>query len=267
MGSGVKSQLEDIWPLSPLQQGLFFHARYDSGRGDVYTAQIVFDMIGPLDTGALRAAAEALLRRHANLRAGFRQRKDGSAVQIVHRRVRLPWAEADLSDLPEQRREDEARVLAETERARPFDLSRPPLLRFLLIKLAADRHRMVFTNHHILLDGWSTPVLQTELFALYLAKGDDTGMPRVTPYKNYLAWLAQQDRAAAEDAWRRSLDGLDEPTLVAPHAGDAPAATPPTRCGACCPKTSPPRCPRAPAPTASPSAPSCSSRGACCWRA
>ncbi|MEU6037308.1 amino acid adenylation domain-containing protein [Actinomadura sp. NPDC047616] len=229
MGSGVKSQLEDIWPLSPLQQGLFFHARYDSGRGDVYTAQIVFDMVGPLDTGALRSAAEALLWRHANLRAGFRQRKDGSGVQIVHRRVRLPWAEADVSDLPRERREDEARVLAEADRARPFDLARPPLLRFLLIKLAADRHRMVFTNHHILLDGWSTPVLQTELFALYLAKGDDTGMPRVTPYKNYLAWLAQQDRGAAEDAWRRSLDGLDEPTLVAPHAGDDPGAAPPDR--------------------------------------
>ncbi|WP_329088600.1 amino acid adenylation domain-containing protein [Actinomadura citrea] len=219
------SQLEDILPLSPLQQGLFFHALHDSGR-DVYTAQIVFDLRGPLDAGALRAAAATLLRRHANLRAGFRQRKEGSPVQVVHRAVRLPWQDEDLSALPEAEREAKARELAEAERARPFDMTRPPLLRFLLIRLTDGLHRMVFTNHHILLDGWSTPVLQTELFALYLAKGDDTGMPRVAPYKNYLAWLAAQDRAAAEDAWRRSLDGVHEPTLVAPGAPEPGAGTP-----------------------------------------
>jgi amino acid adenylation domain-containing protein len=226
MGAGLStSQLEDILPLSPLQQGLFFHALYDSGH-DVYTAQIVFDLRGPLDVDALRAAATTLLRRHANLRAGFRQRKEGSAVQVVHRTVRLPWQDEDLSALPADEREAKARELADAERARPFDMTKPPLLRFLLIKLADGLHRMVFTNHHILLDGWSTPVLQTELFALYLAKGDDTGMPRVTPYKNYLAWLAQQERAAAEDAWRLSLDGVHEPTLVAPGAGDPGADTP-----------------------------------------
>ncbi|MGP4028440.1 amino acid adenylation domain-containing protein [Actinomadura sp. 3N407] len=212
-----KSQLEDILPLSPLQQGLFFHALYDSGH-DVYTAQIVFDLRGPLDVDALKAAGATLLRRHANLRAGFRQRKEGSPVQVVHREVRLPWDDADLSALPDAERDAEARRLADAERARPFDMTKPPLLRFLLIKLADGLHRMVFTNHHILLDGWSTPILQTELFALYLAEGDDAGMPRVTPYKNYLAWLAAQDRSAAEDAWRRSLDGVHEPTLVAPGA-------------------------------------------------
>ncbi|XRQ13792.1 amino acid adenylation domain-containing protein [Actinomadura welshii] len=220
-----KSQLEDILPLSPLQQGLFFHALYDSEK-DVYTAQIVFDLRGPLDVDALRAAAATLLRRHANLRAGFRQRKEGSPVQVVHREVRLPWDDADLSALPEGERDARAREMAAAERARPFDMAKPPLLRFLLIKLADGLHRMVFTNHHILLDGWSTPVLQTELFALYLAKGDDSGMPRVAPYKNYLAWLAAQDRQAAEDAWRRSLDGVHEPTLVAPGAPEPGADGP-----------------------------------------
>ncbi|WP_254715423.1 amino acid adenylation domain-containing protein [Actinomadura sp. NAK00032] len=220
-----KSQLEDILPLSPLQQGLFFHALYDTGH-DVYTAQIVLDLRGPLDAAALKAAAETLLRRHANLRAGFRQRKEGSPVQVVHRAVRLPWREEDLSALPGPDREARARELAGAERARPFDMAKPPLLRFMLIKMADDLHRMVFTNHHILLDGWSTPVLQTELFALYLAQGDDTGMPRVAPYKNYLAWLAAQDRAAAEDAWRSSLQGVHEPTLVAPGAPEPGTGAP-----------------------------------------
>ncbi|WP_067488574.1 non-ribosomal peptide synthetase [Actinomadura hibisca] len=211
-----QSQLEDVLPLSPLQQGLFFHALYDDAGQDVYTAQLVFDLDGPLDAAALRAAAATLLRRHANLRSGFRQRKEGTPVQVVHRQVRLPWTETDLSALPEAERAAEAAAIADRERATPFDMAKPPLLRFVLIKLGDDRHRMVFTNHHILLDGWSTPILQTELFALYLTRGDDTGMPRVTPYKNYLAWVARQDRAAAEDAWRHALDGVDEPTFIAP---------------------------------------------------
>ncbi|MFB4314444.1 amino acid adenylation domain-containing protein [Actinomadura sp. 21ATH] len=211
-----RSPLEDILPLSPLQEGLFFHALYDDAGGDVYTAQIVFDLRGPLDTAALRAAAATLLRRHANLRAGFRQRKEGGAVQVVHRQVRLPWEEIDLTAAAD--RHGEAARIAGRERARPFDMAKPPLLRFTLLKLGADLHRMVFTHHHILLDGWSMPVLQTELFALYLAGGDDTGLPRVAPYKNHLAWLARQDRAAAEDAWRRALAGVDEPTLAAGRA-------------------------------------------------
>ncbi|MBL3671800.1 non-ribosomal peptide synthetase, partial [Streptomyces sp. M2CJ-2] len=86
------------------------------------------------------------------------------------------------------------------------------------ITMGPDRYRFVITNHHILLDGWSMPVLLDELFKLYGRRGDTAGLPRVTPYRNYLAWLTQQDRAAAETAWREVLDGLEEPTLVAPAA-------------------------------------------------
>ncbi|MGI8332312.1 amino acid adenylation domain-containing protein [Actinomadura scrupuli] len=218
-----QSQLEDVLPLSPLQQGLFFHAIFDEDA-DVYTAQLVLDLEGPLDTAALKAAAGTLLRRHANLRAGFRQRKQGTPVQVVHREVALPWTEADLTGTPDA--EDEARRIIERERAHRFDMARPPLLRFVLITVAPQRYRLVLTNHHILLDGWSTPVLTTELFALYLNQGRDAGLPRVTPYKNHLAWLARQDRAAAEDAWRGALAGVDEPTLVAGAAPAAPNARP-----------------------------------------
>ncbi|SEG80937.1 amino acid adenylation domain-containing protein [Thermomonospora echinospora] len=220
-----RSQLEDILPLSPLQQGLFFHALHDADS-DVYTAQGVLDLEGPLEAATLRRAAATLLRRHANLRTGFRQRKEGSPVQVVHREVTLPWQEVDLSGLPAAQAEAEAVRLADAERAHRWDMARPPLLRFLLARLGPDRHRLIFTNHHILLDGWSTPILQTELFALYVAGGNDTGLPRVTPYKNYLAWVARQDRAAAEAAWRDALAGLEEPTLVAPQAAGGDPAVP-----------------------------------------
>ncbi|MFC4909842.1 amino acid adenylation domain-containing protein [Actinomadura gamaensis] len=223
------SQLQDVWPLSPLQRGLYFHGRYADSGADVYTAQVVFELRGKLDAAALKSAAAALLRRHANLRAAFRQRKDGTPVQAIVREVRTPWEEIDLTGRPDAEAEAEAAAIADRERARPFDLARPPLLRFVLVRLADDRHRMVFTNHHILLDGWSTPILQTELFALYLTRGDDSGLPRVTPYKNYLAWLAEQDREAAEKAWHSALAGIDEPTLVAPGAPEPPGHAEPGR--------------------------------------
>ncbi|MEV4256511.1 condensation domain-containing protein, partial [Spirillospora sp. NPDC049652] len=207
-----RGDLEDILPLSPLQQGFYFHAVFDDAADDVYTAQLVLDLDGPLDRAALRRSAEALLRRHANLRAAFWHEDLSKPVQVVPRSVELPWEETEAAD------DAEADAVVARERARPFELTEPPLLRFVLVGRGPDRHRLVLTNHHILLDGWSTPVLATELFLLYVRGGDDTALPRVTPYKNYLAWLAGQDRDAAEVAWQKALSGLDEPCLVAPEA-------------------------------------------------
>ncbi|WP_106400140.1 condensation domain-containing protein [Actinocorallia populi] len=220
MGTPKKpSNLEDVLPLAPLQQGLYFHALYD-GDSDVYAAQTVFDLAGPLDAGRLRGAVEAVLRRHANLRVSFRQRKQGEPVQIVHREVRTPWEEVDLSADP-----GGLAALVERERRHRWDLTRPPLIRFVLARLGPGRHRLICTNHHLLLDGWSTPVLTTELFALYLGEGDEGALPRVTPYKAYLAWLARQDREAAVAAWTAALDGVAEPTFVRPRA-QGPAVPP-----------------------------------------
>ncbi|MGI5163448.1 amino acid adenylation domain-containing protein [Spirillospora sp. CA-253888] len=215
-----RGDLEDILPLSPLQQGFFFHALFDAGDADVYTAQISLDLDGPLDTAALRASADTLLRRHGNLRAAFWHEDLSRPVQVVPRAVELPWEEVEAAD------EAEADAIVAAERARRFDVTAPPLLRFVLVRLGPERHRLILTNHHILLDGWSTPILATELFLLYVQGGHDAGFPRVTPYKNYLAWLSKQDRAAAEDAWRHALDGVDEPSLVAPEAADRKPAPP-----------------------------------------
>ncbi|MFD0684689.1 non-ribosomal peptide synthetase [Actinomadura fibrosa] len=215
-----RGDLEDILPLSPLQQGFFFHALFDADDTDVYTAQLVLDLEGPLDAAALRTAAGTLLRRHSNLRAAFWHEDLSRPVQVVPRTVDLPWEEVDAAG------DAEADAVVARERARGFDMTAPPLLRFVLVRRGADRHRLVLTNHHILLDGWSTPILATELFLLYVQGGHDTGFPRVTPYKNYLAWLAKQDRAAAEEAWRSALSGVGEPSLVAPEAAGRPPARP-----------------------------------------
>ncbi|MFC5752657.1 non-ribosomal peptide synthetase, partial [Actinomadura rugatobispora] len=210
------SALAEVWPLSPLQEGLLFHARYDEGARDVYVGQRALDLTGPLDAAVLRASWEALLDRHASLRAGFQRRGSGVPVQVVVRGVALPWRAEDLSDLDEEAAEREARRLAAEERDRRFDLAAPPLLRLLLIGFGPRRHRLVITTHHLVMDGWSMPVLVRELTQVYAAGGDAGGLPPVTPYRDYLAWLARQDKDAARRAWSEELAGVTGPTLVAP---------------------------------------------------
>src|SRR5262249_13146336 len=169
---GEYPQLEDVLPLAPLQEGLLFHALYDAQAPDVYTVQLVLTLEGALDAAALEAAAQALLARHASLRAGFRHEKLSRPVQVVVTPVAAPWRSIDLSSLEEaQRRQRLADILAR-ERAERFDLAAPPLLRFALIRLAAAEHRLVLTNHHLVMDGWSAPVLVQELLALYAQQGD-----------------------------------------------------------------------------------------------
>ncbi|HEV3295820.1 MAG TPA: condensation domain-containing protein, partial [Streptosporangiaceae bacterium] len=189
--------LADVWPLSPLQEGLLFHALQDEQGMDIYVGGHVLGLEGPLDAGALRAAGQAMVDRHAALRASFHQMKSGRVVQVVADRVVLPWRVEDVSGAADP--EAAAGEVAAAELGRRFDLAVAPLVRMLLVRLGEGRHRLVITNHHILLDGWSLPVLMRELFAVYAAGGDAGGLPAVVPYREYLAWLGRLDREAARE--------------------------------------------------------------------
>jgi amino acid adenylation domain-containing protein len=200
--------LQDVLPLSPLQEGFLFHAAFDEGI-DVYSVQLVVDLDGEVDAERLRAAGQALLDRHPNLRACFRRRRTGEPVQVVPARARLPWQEVDLRGRPVE----EVDRLVDEERVRRFDVEQPPLLRFTLIRVGERHYRFVSTNHHILADGWSMPIILRDLFTRY-AHGDQAVLPPVPSYRGYLKWLGAHDRAQAEHAWRTALDGLAEPTLL-----------------------------------------------------
>ncbi|NGN69625.1 non-ribosomal peptide synthetase, partial [Streptomyces sp. A7024] len=220
----TQKRVEDVWPLSPLQEGLLFHALFEEQGTDVYVEQFDLGLEGALDVAALRASWQAMLDRHASLRASFRQMAGvDQPVQVVMRGVELPWREEDLSGLGAGAVAESERLGAE-ERARRFDPAVPPLLKVLLVKVGPDRYRMMITLHHILLDGWSLPILFRELWACYEAGGSAAGLPAVTPYREYLEWLGRQDKEAAREAWRRALAGTEQPTLVAAGDGDpAPA--------------------------------------------
>ncbi|MFG2877361.1 non-ribosomal peptide synthase/polyketide synthase [Streptomyces sp. NPDC048337] len=216
----------DVLPLTPLQDGLFFHSLYDTEGADPYVTQLALDLDGDLDTARLRAAAVLLTERHTALRAAFVRGASGQPLQVVADRVELPWRELDLTGLPAADRDAAADRAAEQERTERFDPARPPLLRYLLADLGDGRRRLVQTAHHLVTDGWSVSLLVRELLELY---GGHPALPAARPYRDHLRLLAARDRDAARAAWREALAGFEEPTRAATastEAADGPAALP-----------------------------------------
>ncbi|WP_217165917.1 non-ribosomal peptide synthetase [Streptomyces sp. AC512_CC834] len=217
----TRSRISEVLPLSPLQQGLLFLSSYDRTAPDLYTLQFVADIDGD---GAdverrLRTASAALLRRHPNLRACFRSRKSGEPVQVVlhEDEVRPLWTVHDLTRLPEARRESEARRIAREDRLRRIDPARPPLMRFTLLRLGERRCRLVWSVHHILVDGWSLPLAVRDLTLLADERGA-AELPAPAAYRSFLTWLNTRDQDAARAAWAGLLDGLAGPVRVASDA-------------------------------------------------
>ena len=204
-------RIADILPLTPLQQGLLFHARAAQGNDDdVYAVQLDITVTGPLDPHRLRDAVHTVVDRHPNLVARFCEQFD-QPVQIIPADPVAPWRyvelDADDGDVDEQ-----VQQLCADERAAVCDLADQPAFRAALIRTAHDRHRFVLTNHHIVFDGWSLQILLREIFASYY----QLRLPASAPYRRFVTWLADRDRDAAHAAWREVFAGFDTPTLVGP---------------------------------------------------
>uniref|UniRef100_UPI0035711F9B amino acid adenylation domain-containing protein n=1 Tax=Streptomyces longispororuber TaxID=68230 RepID=UPI0035711F9B len=258
--------LSAVWPLTPLQSGLLFHTLYADGEPDAYHVQFVLHLRGPVEAARMRAAGQALIDRHPNLRTAFVAGTDGDPVQVVVDGVELPWREVDLTrppaaagvggtagdggpagsgpggdgtardsgaagsgpgGVPEGPRQDAAfEALLADDVRTPFAVAEPPLLRMALVRRAPERFELVLTAHHLLFDGWSLPILTQDLLRLYGAGGDGSALRRAPRFQDFLAWLAGQDREAAVRAWADELSGVTEPTLLAPVAAHAGTAEP-----------------------------------------
>ena len=206
-------RIADVLPLTPLQQGLLFHASTAQGHDDdVYAMQLDITVTGPLDPHRLRDAVHTVVNRHPNLAARFCQQFD-EPVQIIPADPAAGWRyiELDAGGIDVDVDEQIQRVCA-AERAAVCDLADPPAFRVALIRTAQDRHRCVLTNHHIVLDGWSLPILLQEIFASYHGQR----LPAAVPYRRFVTWLADRDLDGAHAAWRQVLAGFDTPTLVGP---------------------------------------------------
>ncbi|KRR14094.1 non-ribosomal peptide synthetase [Bradyrhizobium valentinum] len=211
--------IEDIYPLSPMQQGMLFHALRD-GDNDAYVNQVGLELFG-FDAEKLRMAWQAVSDRHAALRTGFVwQNLSGTAQQVVHRHVKVPVVEEDWCNRTAALERNSGRAeldaaLAEVsrrERESGFDVSQPPLQRVRLIRLDDKRHWLIWTHHHIFVDGWSSARLVAEV----LQHVNGGALPAVQgSYRDYIAWLQDRDHAAAAKFWRDALAGVEAPTLLA----------------------------------------------------
>jgi hypothetical protein len=216
-----RKNIENIYPLSPMQEGLLFHTVMAPEAG-LYMPQVVLHLAGEIDGLALEAAWRQALARHSVLRSGFYWEERDEPFQVVYREVPLSWAAFDWSDADEATRALRLSALLEANRAEPFDLRRPPLMRLQWIDGGAGRHSLVLAYHHLILDGWSAGQLVREAFQFYLR---EMGMavpppPASRPYVDYIAWLKRQDRVAAEAFWRETLAGA-EPTRFLPETSGA----------------------------------------------
>ncbi|MFC7446956.1 amino acid adenylation domain-containing protein [Rhodococcus daqingensis] len=208
-------KLTDVWPLAPLQHGMYFHSLLSSDV-DVYTAQILLELGGDVDADRLRTAGQALIDRHENFRTAFVQEEEGGEVlQVLLHDAQLPWTHTDLSSMDAQAAAVEVERMLEADRTTRFDLGSAPLTRFHLIKTAPAKWLLTVTNHHILMDGWSTPLIIRDLLTLYAAAGSSDVLPRARSYRDFLSWLAAQDAEATKARWHRVLAGIEEPTLLA----------------------------------------------------
>jgi amino acid adenylation domain-containing protein len=198
-----------------MQQGMLFHSIYAPGTG-MYVEQLACTLRGDLNSDAFKQAWERVVDRHSVLRTSFVWRKVEKMLQVVHKSVELPFLRGDWRSLEGT---DQARRLEEyiaEERQRGFDLRKPPLMRFGLFRYADDEYRFVWTSHHLLMDGWSTPLLMREVLQVYesLTKGEELQLEPVPRFRKYISWLEKQDMFGAEKFWRQYLQGFRSPTTI-----------------------------------------------------
>lgn len=218
----MTAQIEDVLALSPLQEGLFALHRLADDDVDLYTMQFIVDIDGPLDVPLLRRSAQALLDRHPNLRAAFWDRDVPKPVQVVPTHAELPWSERIAAP-------EEFEAIARSQRRLPFDLSRGPALRVVLLTVPGQtRRRMILTVHHILVDGWALAVFFTEMLSVYRAGGSLDGLAPAPLYRDYIVWLAKQDNATAIARWVEYLKGASGPLMLAEPSAAAGPGVPQT---------------------------------------
>ncbi|MEP6914509.1 MAG: amino acid adenylation domain-containing protein, partial [Acidobacteriota bacterium] len=220
MTTTSRNDVEAIYPLSPMQQGLLFHSLVAPHSG-VYMLQFYCTLRGTLDEEALRSAWSGVVARHGVLRTFFVLDHGDKPLQIVRTAVDVPFDRQDWTGTPESQQAERFFAALKADRVRGFDVTKGPLFRLALIKTAADVHQLVWSIHHAVIDGWSISQVFREVFSAYEAsrRGARLELPPVRPYVDYVAWLGAQGATAAEEFWRRTMTGFDTP-LALPVEGE-----------------------------------------------
>nr|AWI62627.1 nonribosomal peptide synthetase [Cystobacter sp.] len=207
--------VEDIYPLTPMQQGMLYHSLAAPGS-EVYFEQMCCSLRGRLVPAVLERAWQEVVNRHPALRTAFLWEGLDEPLQVVRQQVTLPWTEEDWRGGDASARGARLERFLEEDRKRGFDFSSAPLMRIALLRFDDDAWCFVWSHHHLLLDGWSLPRLLKEVFTCYALL--ETGQPlppsRVRPFREYIGWLQAQPSQGGEAWWRRALEGFTTPTAL-----------------------------------------------------
>jgi amino acid adenylation domain-containing protein/non-ribosomal peptide synthase protein (TIGR01720 family) len=207
--------IEDIYELSPMQQGLLFHTLAAPNSG-TYFEQLSCTLQGEFNVSAFRQAWQQVVDRHPILRTAFYWEGLEQPYQVVYSQAKLPCEQLDWRELSAQEQQIRLEEILVSDRQLGFELSQPTLLRLTLIQLTDDSYQFIRSHHHILLDGWSWSILWEEVYFIYqaLCQGQDINLVPVLPFRDYITWLQQQDLAGAETFWRQKLKGFTVPTKL-----------------------------------------------------
>ncbi len=226
---GQSGLAEDVLPLGHTQQGILFHV-LDHPDSQLYLEQLGLELRGPLEATLLTRAWERVVQQHPALRASFHWRDLREPLQVIHRRVELPFTLLDWSGSEPGTWSERFRELGEAELQRGFELTRAPLMRLVLVRLAPGHHYLLWSAHHLLLDGWSYSLILQQVLDVYtaLVEGRELALEKTPSYRDYLAWLKAQEVSKAESYWRGMLGGM---AGVNPLAVRRPASAGPGQTG------------------------------------
>ena len=205
--------IKDIYPLSPMQQGMLFHTLL-APETEAYTEQMTCTLSGHLDRAAFQRAWQTVMDRHDILRSAFIHEDVEEPLQVVHEVLEIPFIFHDWAMLDRDDAKNKFKAFLKEERRKGFELTDAPLLSIYLIRLDENTHLFGLHYHHILMDGWSMPLVLGEVFHLYQAYSSNGSVnlnaPR--PFSDYMGWLQAQDKDAALSFWKDRLKGFYAPT-------------------------------------------------------
>ncbi len=211
----LRSPIQDIYPLSPMQQGMLFHSALNNNSGD-YIIQLTCRIEGAFNLTAFERAWQGLVNRHESLRAHVFTELSDTPLQVIMQTASLPWNVLDWRDLPGNSQTERWAALIEQDRHTDFDTSVAPLMRCTIVRLSDRAWLFLWSHHHMLTDGWCLPILMREVFQLYQAMAMDhtSVLPAAPQYRDYIAWLASRDLELARKYWQEQLGTFVTPTRL-----------------------------------------------------
>src|ERR687885_1169755 len=214
-----KKDVEAIYPLSLSQQGMLFETLSAPGSG-IHIEQLMVTLHGDLNFRGFEQAWQRVVERHSLLRTGFVWKNQEQPLQFVLQRVEVTLEKQDWRGLSSSQQQEQLEAVLSADRCQGFNLTRPPLMRLALFQIAENTYHFLWTQHHILMDGWCLPLILKEVLAFYKAfcTNRDLSLQPSRPFKDYIVWLKQQNLSQSEAFWRNKLQGFTKPTALGMEA-------------------------------------------------